>query len=390
MKLHLSGGARTRVERRLILPLRVLTLVAVVGECSAGSALALTRHIFDCGDPVGDTSCYMDFVQDGYFYGRSEGQPPRGPNPLGPLYSGSIDVDLLYDLTGQIDQYYQTRLNRNGPNARGGTGNGTTVSYDVYRMFANGNGSSIGAVLCDVPAGTPSAAATATSCVFCRGSATPDTVGHEVGHIMARNMRQPASSISLGSTNEAGALNEAMGDFFGEAFERFLTGSNDWILGTGHSLPVRSLSDPPSVPQGPYASPDRYLSPDFYTGTDDAGGVHINAGVINKGAYLASEGGVFNGYTIAGIGFDKVEQIWYRALTQYFVPSETFNLAYDHFLQATADLYGPYEMNQMTLALQAVEINQIRNVPEPGCLALTVCTLSVAALSRRPRRRARP
>lgn len=122
---------------------------------------------------------------------------------------------------------------------------------------SKGNGSSIGPDLCDVPAGTPSAAATATSCVFCRGSATPDIVGHEVGHIMARNMRRnpDGSPVSLGSTNEAGALNEAMGDFFGEALERFITGSNDWITGTGFLLPLRSMIDPPSIPQGPFRQP---------------------------------------------------------------------------------------------------------------------------------------
>ncbi len=337
----------------------------------ANPAFALTRQIYDCGDSVGDTNCYLDLLQGGYFYGRSEGQPPRGPNPLnittpngGNLF-GSTDVDTLYDLTGQIHQYYTTVLGRNGPNGLGGTGNGTTVPSDVYRVFANGDFSSIGE-LCNVPQGSPSAGASTTSCVVCKGSATPDIFGHEMAHVLARY------SANLGGTNEAGTLNEAMGDFFGEAFERYLTGDNDWIIGTGHALPNRSMSDPPTIAQGPFASPDRYLHPDFYTGPLDAGGVHINAGVLNKAAYLAVEGGAFNGYTVTGIGFEKVEQIWFRALTEYFEPTETFNDAYFDIIQATDDLYSSFEVTQITSALRAVEMHLSRNVPEPASLMLCV------------------
>lgn len=340
--------------------------LALTWLAAASPAFAITRWVFDCGDPFGDTNCYMDYLDDDYFYGRSEGQPPRGPNPLGPPYSGSTDVDILYDMTGVYHQYLLDTFNRNGPNGVGGTGNGITVPLNVYRLFANGNGSSIGQTLCNVPAGVPSAAATTTSCVFCRGSATLDILGHEMTHIMARN------ELALGSTGEAGALNEAISDVFGESFERYVTGSNDWIIGTGHPIHVRSLADPPSQTQGPYASPDRYLSPDFYTGPDDGGGVHINAGVLGKGTFLASEGGVFNGYTIAGIGFDKVEQIWYRALTEYFVIGETFNMAYAHLVQAAGDLYSPYDVNQVTLALRAVEMHRVRGVPEPSAMVLVL------------------
>jgi hypothetical protein len=108
---------------------------AACGACLLLSlpALAITRHIFDCGDPNGDTACYFDFFKDGYFYGRSEGEPARGPNPNhfitpngGDIF-GSTDLDTLYNLTEQIHQYYTAVLGRNGPNGLGGTGNGSTV-----------------------------------------------------------------------------------------------------------------------------------------------------------------------------------------------------------------------------------------------------------------------
>lgn len=331
-------------------------LIVLAMIASADSAFAITRQIFDCGDPNGDTTCYLDFLDEGYFFGRSEGEPPRGPNPLGPPYSGSTDVDILYDMTGQYHDYLMVKFGRNGPNGLGGTGNGTTVPNHLYRVAANANGSTAGESTCNVPAGTPAAAATNTTCVVCRGSATLDIVGHEMTHLMfIREL-----GIGAGATfGEVGSINEGIADVFGESFERYVTGTNDWIAGSGFPSPLRSMANPPSI-IGNHPRPDRYLSPDFYTGTEDAGGSHINAGVLGKGTYLASEGGNFNGYTITGIGFDKVEQIWYRALTEYFVADETFNLAYTHIIQAADDLYDQFEVEQVTLALQAVEMHLSR------------------------------
>ncbi|MEX2316098.1 MAG: M4 family metallopeptidase [Pirellulales bacterium] len=333
-------------------------------------AFAVNRWIYDCGDPFGDTTCYLDVPQDGYFYGRSEGEPPRGPNPNhftspngGDIF-GSTDVDTIYDLTGQIHQYYTTVLGRNGPNTFGGTGNGTGIPRDVFRVFVNADFSLVGAQLCAGTVGLPAALDTTPTCVVCEGSVFPDIVAHEVAHIMATNMRQPNSSISLGISDEAGTLNEAMADFFGEAFERFLTGSSDWIAGTGAAIPVRSMSDPPSVPQGPYASPDRYST--RYTGSAGGGGAHINAGILNKAAYLAVEGGTFNGYTIGGIGFEKVEQTWYRGLTTYFVPDETLHSGAIKLVQATDDLYGQFEVLPVRQALRAVEIYPATPTPVAG------------------------
>jgi hypothetical protein len=186
---------------------------------------------------------------------------------------------------------------------------------------------------------------------------------------MSRYMRQDAASnwVSLSLTDEPGTVNEAFADFFGEGFELFAAGTHDWILGSGFSIPLRNMADPPSqpsldVPTGnTLPSPDRYLSPDFYIGTLNSGGVHINAGVMNKAAYLSVEGGSSNGFEITGIGFDKVEQIWYRALTAYFEPGETFNQAYAHIIQAATDLYSADDVWQVTKALRAVEINMPRS-----------------------------
>jgi Zn-dependent metalloprotease len=75
---------------------------------------------------------------------------------------------------------------------------------------------------------------------------------------------------------------------------------------------------------------------------------------------LVAEGGSFNGCTIAGIGTDKLEQILYRVVTQYYSSSASFNSGYYNWIQAAADLYGADspECLQTRRALQSVELDQ--------------------------------
>jgi hypothetical protein len=275
---------------------------------------------------------------------------------------GSTDVDTLYDMIGDMHPYFMTKFNRNGPNSLGGTGNGTSVPYDVYRILAHVDGWTFGPSACGGPVNAFSGSGLVAACM---GSTQKDLIGHELSHTLMEFMRQnpDGSWESLVLMNQSGALNEAMSDFFGEGIERFLTGDNDWlftIFPDGVTV-ARNMADPPSQAMSFLQHPpDRYLSPDFYTGAFDSGGVHLNAGVLNKASYLAVEGGSFNGFTIEGIGFDKVEQIWYRAITEYFEADETFNEAYEHLVQAAEDLYGPDDVWEVTKALRSVEMHLSR------------------------------
>ncbi len=156
-----------------------------------------------------------------------------------------------------------------------------------------------------------------------------------------------------------------------------VTGSCDWLEIVGPTNRVsRNMSDPTHGPLlAGLTSPDRYFSPYSYTGTLDAGGVHVNSTVLTHGLYLAVEGGSFNSYNITGIGFDKMEQILYRAETLYFDSTENFFTAYDDIIQAANDLYGPTDVAELTKALNAVEMNGIP-VPERSGLALAAFGLA--------------
>jgi hypothetical protein len=345
----------------------IYTAVILVLTISVvGTANAYVRTIYDCSNPKGDALCYsrLEPSNEGYpvqytpyVFGRREGQPERGPNPVPGATFGSTDVDREYEMISVIHQYYLDKFGRNGPNGQGGLGNSpdpvSTASnspFNEYRVRVNRNGTnpdfcrSGGANFVRDPV---------VAVNFCCGLLTHDVLGHELNHaLFFHEFNAPLPLF------ESGAINESFGDFFGESFERYATGSNDW------KNAFRSLSDPSSKTYNdgvikPY--PDRYLSPNFSTTSSDQGGVHRNSTIVSHAAFLAAEGGQFNGFGVVGIGLDKVEQIWYRVETEYFDGSENFNAAYVDIIQAATDLYGPEDVWEVTKALRAVELNMSRS-----------------------------
>ncbi len=165
-----------------------------------------------------------------------------------------------------------------------------------------------------------------------------DIVGHEITHGLT------SYSANLIYQNESGALNESFSDIFGEAIERFGTGTNDWQMGTdmgiGGSGAIRSMDNPNA-----FNDPDTYGGSFWYTGTGDNGGVHINSGVQNKWFYILTEGesgtnDLGNSYNVSGIGMEKAAEIAFRNLTVYLGTSSNFSDARSGAIQSAIDLFG--------------------------------------------------
>ena len=107
----------------------------------------LNREVYNCGDDGGDTICYVNAFSSFYnhYFGRSEGRPVNGPNPVPGFTFGSTDVDTLYDYVPLIEAYYLSEFARNGANDHGGLGKGTTSNpYGMTRIFTNINGGAFG------------------------------------------------------------------------------------------------------------------------------------------------------------------------------------------------------------------------------------------------------
>ncbi|TXC85389.1 M4 family metallopeptidase [Luteibaculum oceani] len=147
---------------------------------------------------------------------------------------------------------------------------------------------------------------------------------------------------------ESGALNESFADIFGAAIELKNTVDGDWNIGEKISISrpyLRSMNDPHSADH-----PDTYgfNDPNWVDPGNlnfDNGGVHINSGVQNYWFYLITEGDSgMNAndyaYNITGFGLDKTEQIAYRNLAYYLVPSSNFDDAKEGSVFAAEDLYG--------------------------------------------------
>lgn len=209
-----------------------------------------------------------------------------------------------------------------------------------------------------------------------------DIVAHEMTHGII------AHEKNLLYLNEPGAVNESLADIFGALIELDEKGDGgNWLIGEaspGFSVtaPLRSLADPhlkdangtPMFNRAARFSlsnrgqPDHYsevLTPDDEqcgsTAYEDNGCVHFNSGILNKFAYLISEGGTHHGVTVTGIGRYKLARVTYRAMTVGLSQSSTLSNAGNVFVEscfelASAEIAGiiPADCDQVVGAQRAV------------------------------------
>ncbi len=142
-----------------------------------------------------------------------------------------------------------------------------------------------------------------------------DTVTHETTHEVIDN------SSDLVYSFQSGALNESYAD----TMAAFADGDDDWVHGeeklNGFGA-QRSLRDPSGPDCGSQANnfcgqPDKLSSFVFVSGNTDNGGVHTNSGIPNKAHFLVSEGGTFNGRTVAAIGNTRAQRLFFAVMKSH-------------------------------------------------------------------------
>jgi bacillolysin len=168
-----------------------------------------------------------------------------------------------------------------------------------------------------------------------------DVVAHELAHAVTD------FTSALIPLDESGALNEAFSDIIGvevehyaEPFFRDGAGRADYLLGEDVIEPggIRSLPNPQQ-----FGDPDHYSL--RFLGLDDNGGIHTNSLIATHAYYLAIEGGTnrVSGLDVTGVGAanrEQMEQIFFRAFTQFLTPLSTFADARAATIQAARDIYG--------------------------------------------------
>ncbi|MGH4033674.1 M4 family metallopeptidase [Actinomycetota bacterium Odt1-20B] len=181
------------------------------------------------------------------------------------------------------------------------------------------------------------------------GNAKPltaiDVAGHEMSHGVT------AATGNMQYSGEPGGLNEATSDIFGTSVEFYANNSSDkgdYLIGekidiNGDGSPLRYMDKP---------SKDGASKDAWYSGIGGVD-VHYSSGPANHFFYLLSEGsgpkdinGVHydsptsDGLPVTGIGRDKAEKIWFKALTTKFTSTTNYAAARTGTLAAAGELYG--------------------------------------------------
>jgi bacillolysin len=307
-----------------LLPLRELVLV----EAQRGIVVlhfnqvddARNRQTYDAGETSGLPGTLV----------RSEGQGA----------TGDPDTDGAHDYAGSTYDFFMNYHGRDSIDGAGMTIISTVHFYD---------------------SGTcPNAFWNGSQMVYCDGfPQADDVVGHEMNHGVT-NLES-----NLFYFMQSGAINESFSDLWGEFVDLTNGLGNDtpavrWQIGEDEPNygTLRNMQDPTL-----FDNPDRMTSSLYWCATSDRGGVHTNSGVNNKAAYLMTDGGSFNGYTITGLGITKVAKIYYEVQTNLFSTASDYQDLYDGLQQACTNLIGTAGITaadcaEVTKVVNATEMNQ--------------------------------
>jgi Zn-dependent metalloprotease len=140
-------------------------------------------------------------------------------------------------------------------------------------------------------------------------AAALDIVAHEFTHLLLFH-----EGLNYNNGQENMILHEGLADTFAViceyALESYLLskGESDWIIGEDTGKAMRNAAYPEITQYSDVLNMDPFIP-------------HSGGGVITKAAYLIAEGGIHNGKKIEGIGYSKLANIFYSAMTDgYIVP----------------------------------------------------------------------
>jgi hypothetical protein len=114
-------------------------------------------------------------------------------------------------------------------------------------------------------------------------------------------------------------------------------------------------------PPQQYGQPERMKDSYYYCGSGDNGGVHDNSGIANKAAFLLTDGGTFNGYTIQKLsgGIPMVAKLFYEVQTNLLTSASDYQDLYNALIQAADNLgFDAADRQSVVDAVNATEMNQ--------------------------------
>ncbi|MFF3744215.1 M4 family metallopeptidase [Streptomyces kronopolitis] len=190
-----------------------------------------------------------------------------------------------------------------------------------------------------------------------------DVAAHEMSHGVT------SATANLTYSGESGGLNEGTSDIFGTSVEFYAKNDKDpgdYLIGekiniNGDGKPLRYMDKPSRDGQ----------SKDFWDSKTGDLDPHYSSGVANHFFYLLSEGSgakeiggvkydspTADNKKVEGIGRDKAEKIWFKALTEYMTSNTDYKAAREATVKAATDLYkaGSPEVKGVEAAWDGVAV----------------------------------
>ncbi|MFC4070165.1 M4 family metallopeptidase [Actinoplanes subglobosus] len=208
------------------------------------------------------------------------------------------------------------------------------------------------------------------------GNAKPlvslDVAGHEMSHGVTENV----VSGGLTYSGESGGLNEATSDIFGTAVEFYAnTASDPGDYDIGEKIDIRGTGAPLRYMYNPTLDGSSHGCWSTSTNSVD---VHYSSGPGNHFFFNLAEGTGATAYgtspvcgsaaPVTGIGREKAEKIWYRALDVYFTSNTRYvntttpaNTSRAYTLSAATDLYGLCSTEYKTVQAAWTAVNVAGN-----------------------------
>ncbi len=199
--------------------------------------------------------------------------------------SANFDADAraAADNTGRAYTFFRNTFGRDSYD-----NDGEQVEWNIHVQYRDGNNAIVSNASyspgCDIFGAS-------------NGMNSRDVVVHEFSHAVMR------SEVGIPYQNQQGAIDESFADVFA-AFE-----DGNWTIGEGSALGViRTMNNPPAN-----SNPDRWSN--FVNTAGDNGGVHTNSGILNKAAFLITDGqNGFNTHNVRGMGRPKAMRLYYNVL----------------------------------------------------------------------------
>lgn len=258
----------------------------------------------------------------------------------GEAATGNNDVDLVYDYTGKVRDFYKNVFGRDSIDDQG-MKMISTVNYGENFQNAFWNGK-------QMTYGHPSEKSPFKTFVLL------DVTGHEITHGVTQNT---SGTLYWG---QAGALNEHLSDVMGELVQQYslkqTADQADWVVGDGiwkdgiKGRGIRDMLHPGTAFDDPKIGKDPQPAhmKDYVRTWKDMGGVHYNSGIPNRAFATFAR-------AVGGNAWDKPGHIWHEA-SQHMGMLPSFASFAEETIKAAKKLGYTDEIPKLKAAWQEVGV----------------------------------